>query len=169
MNPLMILQLVVKYWRYSALGILIAALCVQTYRLQGAQGEVAVFEEREQAMLLEQQEREHRNQLDKERTDAEYAAALQRARNTRVRTQPAVIVASQPPAAGSGDEPARCFSGGELRDRLADFANAHAGRLAEVATGISQRHAEAVDGIAARAEEVSAAYRACRSFVLNAE
>lgn len=163
MDPIALL----RYWKVIAVGLLVIALGVQSYRLKAASGQVAVLKEREAAQLREQEKRELHNSRNKERTDEDYAGALKRASAARVLDQPASIVAHQAPAAASGEGTAACSGGGDVDALVAEFAQRHATRLTLVLADISRRDAERATAIARLGEELAAAYRACHAFAVN--
>lgn len=159
MNPLPLLG----WWKEILIGLLVLAIGVQSYRLQGAKGELAVFHEREAAQKREQAFRELQAIKNKERTDAQYDADLRRARAAGVRDSGAPVVADKPAVTLGGDEPTVCFERGRLERELAEWA----GRAAAGLGAVAGRNAERLGGDAQSGEAVSAAYRACQAFVLS--
>jgi hypothetical protein len=155
-------------WRLAALVLIVAALGVQTYRLQGVRAA-------RDALVLEKVERvkrdamrEAQNLKNRERTDEEYAAAIRRAKSAGVLPQStARISTEQPELAPGGDSSTLCFDRGTLNDELAGYAQRAAARLTDIIADVSQRDAERLSAINIEGEEVSAAYRACRAYVLN--
>jgi hypothetical protein len=168
MNPLTVLAWLKDNWRLVLFLAVLAALGVQSYRLQGAQAarDLLVLEKVER--LKRDAMREAQNLKNKERTDEEYAAARRRAAVASVRPQPTVgIVTGKIESAGSSSESAVCFGRRELDEELAGFAERNAERLTEFASELARRNAERLGGVARESEEVSAAYRACRTYTLN--
>jgi hypothetical protein len=155
--------------KLALLAMLIAALGVQTYRLKSAQGEIAVFEERELAQKRDQARREATNLRNKERTDENHAADLKRAATVVVRSKPAAIITSQPAFTRSIGQSAECLSRGDV-DRVVDsFASQHAARLGSLIAEVSQRHAAGATHVAREGETLAAGFRACKAFAVDLE
>lgn len=159
MNPFALLG----WWKEILIGLLVLAIGVQSYRLQGAKGELAVYAEREAAQKREQAFRELQAIKNKERTDAQYADDLRRARAASVRDPGTPIVADKPAIAIGGAESTACFDRGRLEQELAGWAGRAAVGLGELAA----RNADRSSGVAQSGEAVAAAFRACQAFVLN--
>lgn len=158
-NPALLLG----WWKEILIGLLCVAIGVQSYRLQGAKAEVAVFEERQAAQIREQAYRELQAIKNKERTDAQYELDLRRARAVVVRDSGAPVVAGEPTVTLGGDEPTVCFERGRLERELAGWAGRAAAGLGQLAA----RNADRLAGDAQSGEAVAAAFRACQAFVLN--
>ena len=128
---------------------LVAALGVQSYRLQGAQGERDILALEKSERTKRDIEREARNFGNVERTNEEHRAAAVRAGAVVVRGNAASGIRVKPAApAGSRDESTVCFDRGQLDAAIAEYA----GRLT---------------GIAREGEALAAAYRACRAWALD--
>lgn len=168
MDPLTILTFVRQYWKLALFALLLAALGAQSYRLQGAQGELAVLAEREAAQLRAQQLRALHNLRNKERTDEEYAAAQRRAAAVVVRVEPTGVTSAPTPAVG-GDGATVCFDRGRLNEELAGWVERHARRLTAALAAAAQLGNRRFTDVARESEGVAAAYRACRSFAVNLE
>jgi hypothetical protein len=163
-NPLAL----IGWWREIAMLLLVAALGIQSYKLLGAQGELAVHEERIEAEKRYQAAVALQNLKNKERTDEEYSTALRRARALSLRVEPAPAIQPgtlTPPA--SGDDAAFCLDRERAAEELTGFVERHAGRLSALIAAVSRRHAERLAGNAVAGEEVAAAYRACRAFAVG--
>lgn len=160
-NPLALLG----WWKEILIVLLVAAIGVQSYRLQGAKSERDI-------LALEKTERARRdgmrdatNQRNRERTNEEYAAARSRARAVVVRNEGPGIVAPQVKPTDSGDGSAWCFDRGRIAEALTGWVQRDASRLAELLRGIRERSSDD----ARAGEEVAAAYRSCRAYTLNQE
>jgi hypothetical protein len=159
----------ILHWKLIVIALLCAALGVQSYRLQGAQGRIVVFEEREAAQLRDKARRDAANFRNKERTDEEDRAARKRAGSVVVRAEPSTRIAVGTLVPRSRDAAAECISRGDVDRVVADFEREHAAGLDAVIAAVSQRHAAEATHVARDAEGVAAAYRACRGFTLGLE
>lgn len=134
-------------WRLILFAVVLGALGVQSYRLQGVQGTLTTMEQKENDRVLAEQKQALASARNKERTDAQYQLDLRAARAARVRAPTGrYFVAAAP---GGGDKSAACFDPGELNRELTEWVTRVAGRLSRTAE---------------QAEEVAAAYRACAAW-----
>lgn len=145
MNPYLILGVAGAFVAVSAIA------GVQSYRLQGAQGTIALLELEKSEQVKDQLEQAAANQRNKERTDAQYKLDMAAARTVGVRVGSDRQFVKPAPTGGSETELA-CFSADELNREL----TAWAGRVAE-----------RFSGAAIAAEEVAAAYRSCKAWALS--
>lgn len=155
---------VLSWWREILIGLLVLAIGIQSYRLQGAQGERDILALEKTERLRRDAMREATNLRNRERTDEEYSAARRRASSVVVRHDGPGIRAPQIKAPG-GDESTLCFDRGRLAEALAGWVQRDAARLTELLRGVGERSTEH----ARAGEEVAAAYRACRAFTLSLE
>ena len=147
------IALAARYWYVLVIAGLLMALGMQSYRLQGAQGE-------RDLLALEKTKRQRRDALrdsanakNKERTDEEHASARRRAATSVVRVDgPGIKPRETVEPAGSGNDPIACFDRGKLNQELAGFLG---------------RHAERLSGIAREGEGVAADFRACKAWALS--
>lgn len=143
-------------WTRIGLGVMLVlavALGVQSYRLQGAQGKIALFEAADTARVRAAAIAALHALKNKERTDAQYTLDLAAAHARGVRVGSDRQFVKPAPTGGSEGELA-CFDAGELDRELAAWAGRLAGRLS---------------GSARAAEEVAAAFRSCKAWALNLE
>lgn len=161
---------VLLHWKWFVMGALIAALGVQSYRLQGTQGELVLLQQWKANLERDQARRDASNLRNKERTDEEHAAAQRRAAASVVRAKSVAIVAAKPaPDAGGDHQSAGCVSRREI-DRVVDeFAEEHARELAALASELSRQHAEEATRAAVEFEKLAASYRSCRVFAIDTE
>jgi hypothetical protein len=155
---------ILAWWREILIGILVLAIGVQSYRLQGAKAERDILALEKTERLRRDAMREATNLRNRERTDEEYAAARRRAGAVVVRVNGPGIRAPQIPA-GSSDEGSICLDGRSLAEELSGWVQRDGERLGKLLERIRQRST----GNAQAGEEVSAAYRACRAFTLSLE
>jgi hypothetical protein len=147
-----VITLLLSNWKLVLLGVLVLALGIQSYRLQGAQGEVQVLTVEARARQERDALRELQNLKNKERTDEEYLAARKRASNSVVRVDGPGIKPRETVPSTSGPDPIACFDRGKLNQELA---------------GLIERHAERLSGIAREGEGVASDYRACKAWAVG--
>jgi hypothetical protein len=132
---------------------LVLALGIQSYRLQGAQGEVQVLRVEAKARQERDALRELQNLKNKERTDEEHLAARRRASTSVVRVDgPGIKPKPTVESSTGGPDPIACFDRGKLNQELA---------------GLIERHAERLSGIAREGEGVASDYRACKAWAVG--
>lgn len=148
MNPYLILGVA------GAFVVVSAIAGVQSYRLQGAHGEIKLFQAADKERVRAAAVKAGHDLKNKERTDAQYALDVRAARAAGVRAATPTGGFLKPAAAGSPDPEIVCFGAGELDRELGEWAARVAGRLS---------------GVAQQAEEVAAAYRACKAWGLSLE
>jgi hypothetical protein len=154
-------------WRLAIFLAIVVALGVQTYRLQGVKAERDMLALEKSERATRDAMRAAQNVRNKERTNEEYAAARRRAQLAGVQSKPAERISTVRIETGSGAEPTTCYGRRELDEELAGFAERTASRLDKVIAELLRRNAERLGGVAKPGEEVAAAYRACRAYVLN--
>jgi hypothetical protein len=148
-----VITLLLSNWKLVLLGVLVLALGIQSYRLQGAQGEVQVLTVEARARQERDALRELQNLKNKERTDEEHAAARKRASNSVVRVDgPGIKPKPTVESSTGGPDPIACFDRGKLNEELAGYLG---------------RHAERLSGIAREGEGVAADFRACRAWAVG--
>jgi hypothetical protein len=152
------------WWREILIGLLVLAIGVQSYRLQGAQAERDILAVEKTERIRRDAMREATNLRNRERTDEEYSAARRRAGAVVVRLNGPGIRAPEIKAV-SGNESSVCFDRGRFVEALTGWVQRDAARLAELLAGIRER----LTDDARAGEEVAAAYRACRAFTLSLE
>ncbi len=151
-------------WRLVVFLLVLGALGVQTYRLQGAKAERDILALEKVERTKRDAMREAANLKNKERTDEETSAARKRAASVVVRLNGPGIKPSQPVDVAAGDnDPVACFDRGRLNNELNGWLERTGQRL----TDVLQRHAGRLEGIAREGEGVAADYRACRAWALN--
>lgn len=172
MNPLGELA----WWREGIIAVLLLAVAVQEARVRSVKvkvaelaGQVAVYKQLEDEARRAAAVRALHNLKNKERTDEEYRAARARAGAVVVRVDPSpgVVKPGADPAADGGDDIAGCFDGRGLAEALAGLFQRHADRLNQLAAGLAERDGARRSGDARAGEEVAAAYRAARDFLLS--
>lgn len=141
MNPWAILAIV------CAFGLVLAAAGVQTYRLQGAQNQIALMEQDKENARENEKHRQLALAANTQRTNNEDRAARARAASSIVRVESTPGTTGTAPVAGGGDQSTVCYDRGKLDKELAGFA---------------ERLAERLTRVAKQGEEVAAAYRGCR-------
>jgi hypothetical protein len=140
-------------WKVLVVGLLVLALGIQSYRLQGAQGEVRVLTVEAKARSDRDALRELQNLKNKERTDEEHLAARRRASTSVVRVDgPGIKPKPTVESSTGGPDPIACFDRGKLNEELAGYLG---------------RHAERLSGIAREGEGVAADFRACRAWAVG--
>jgi hypothetical protein len=147
-----VITLLLSNWKLVLLGVLVLALGIQSYRLQGAQGEVQVLTVEAKARQERDALRELQNLKNKERTDEEYLAARKRALNSVVRVDGPGIKPRETVPSQSGPDPIACFDRGKLNEELA---------------GLYERLSQRLTGIAREGEGVAADYRACQAWAVG--
>lgn len=156
-----------SWWREILIGLLVVAIGVQSYRLQGVQGERDILVLEKADRIKRDAMREATNLRNKERTDAESAAARKRAAVVVVHAEPAKgIVSGSIPALGS-DATAVCFDRGRLDQELAGWVERHATRLDRALAAIARSGDERFTGVAREGEDLASSYRGCRVFTVN--
>jgi hypothetical protein len=159
-----VITLLLSNWKLVLLGVLVLALGIQSYRLQGAQGEVQVLTVEARARQERDALRELQNLKNKERTDEEHLAARRRASTSVVRVDGPGIRPFQPkqPTPGS-DQAISCVTGRQLDEAVAGIAQRASERLA----GVLRRDGERRTGDAREAEGVAADFRACKAWAVG--
>lgn len=147
-NPLVLL----RWWREILIALLLAAVGVQSYRLQGVQGERDILQLEKTERARRDGMRDMTNLKNRERTNEEDATARRRAAAVVVRVEAPGIKYVPTAAPGSGDESSAIFYRGLLEQELAASAQRSADRHTELARA---------------GEDLAAAYRACRGYTLN--
>jgi hypothetical protein len=148
-----VITLLLSNWKLVLLGALVLALGIQSYRLQGAQGEVRVLVTEAKARQERDALRELQNLKNKERTDEEHLAARRRASNSVVRVDgPGIKPKPTVESSSSGPDPIACFDRGKLNQELA---------------GLIDRAAERLSGIAREGEGLASDYRACKAWAVG--
>lgn len=140
-------------WRWALIAGLVAIAGMQTYRLQSAQAELAILAEREAAAVKAVQLQKLHDLRNKERNDAQYEMDLAAAHRAGLRDTKRTYVTTLPTPSASRPAGTVCYSTEQLNRELAAWAG---------------RVTERFEGVARKAEEVAAAYRACRNYVLDA-
>lgn len=140
-------------WRLIGFLAVLGALGVQSYRLQGTQGEYRSYKLEAEAQEKERQTEVARtaafDRFNKRRTDETYRADLARIARGGLLKPSDQSTAEIAPATGGGDQAAVCFGRRELNSELSGFAQRERDRLEEL-LGTSLK--------------VLAAYRACKSW-----
>ena len=147
-NPLAL----IAWWREILIGLLVVSVGIQSYRLQGAQGERDLLALEKTERIRRDAMRDITNLKNKERTNEEDAAARRRAAAVVVRVEGPGIKYVPPAFPGSGDESTASFYRRILDEELAAAAQRNADRHTELARA---------------GEDLAAAYRACRGYTLN--
>jgi hypothetical protein len=147
-----VITLLLSNWKLVLVGLLVLALGIQSYRLQGAQGEVQVLQAEAKARQDRDALRELQNLKNKERTDEEHLAARRRASTSVVRVDGPGIKPRETVPTNGGPDPIACFDRGKLNQELA---------------GLIERHAERLSGIAREGEGVAADFRACKAWAVG--
>jgi hypothetical protein len=148
-----VITLLLSNWKLVLVGLLVLALGIQSYRLQGAQGEVQVLQAEAKARQDRDALRELQNLKNKERTDEEYLAARKRRASTSVvRVDGPGIKPRETVPSQSGPDPIACFDRGKLNEELA---------------GLYERLSQRLTGIAREGEGVAADYRACQAWAVG--
>lgn len=146
------IPLILSNWRLVGFTLVLAFAGVQSYRLQSAQGQIALYK-LEEKNRQEVAAREALHQLrNKERTDAQLRNDLRAAHAAGVRLGVKQGEFVHPRAAGSADSEVACYDLRELNTELGGWA---------------ERVVERFRAVAQQAEEVAAAYRACRDYALD--
>lgn len=164
---LKLIDLTLENWKIILLTTLVLMWGIQTYRLQGAKGQIALYEYQQAQQKSNQAKQELANLRNKERTDEEYASAKRRAATVIVRSKPRTIIASQAPSTGGNNQPSGCVTRGEIDRTLTEFAREHAAGLTAIYADFSQRHAVEATAAVQQLESLAAAYRACRAFAIG--
>src|SRR4051812_28748382 len=111
MTPLALLG----WWKEILIALLLVAIGLQSYRLQGAQAERDILALEKTERARRDAMRDTQNVKNKERTDEETTAARRRAAAVVVRSKPAGIDPGKPvDVAGGSDESIACFDRGRL-------------------------------------------------------
>lgn len=139
MNPYAILAVVCAFFALASVA------GIQTYRLQGAQNQIALMEQDKENARENEKHRQLALSANTRRTNEEDRAARARAASAVVRVEPTPGTTGTAPVTGGGDQSTVCFDRRKFDAALAGLGE----QLSEVAR---------------RSEEVAAAYRGCRAW-----
>lgn len=143
-------------WRLVLFLLVLGALGVQSYRLQGTQAAYTLYKAEQEAQEKERVTEGARqvafDKFNKRKTDEAYRAALARIPVNGVRDDKHEQPFAQARTPGGGDEPTYCGTGADINRELSEF---------------SRRHAERLGILASASAKVAAAYEACKSYALG--
>lgn len=152
MNPLVALKFVKDHWRLIAVALLVSALGVQSYWLQGAQGRIALYEQDEENRVESAKMQARQQDVTKRRADEDHAKRLKvltsAVAGLRARLRDNARVAGDVvPAASGGSDGASgggviCFA----RDRMAGGVAASLDRFEERLAALAERSARSIAG-----------------------
>lgn len=158
----------ITWWKEILIGVLVVMVLFQRERLNTKEAELDAWEIKAEAQQKDLDRRTKANQANKERTDADLAAAHKRIAVLELRVKPgAPTVASKEAfAAGNYKGPA-CINGRELYVGLGEVARRAADRASDLAAEAAKRAGDGPTRLAQDVEQLAAAYRACVIYTLN--
>lgn len=156
------------WWREILIAVLVVMVLFQRERLNTKAAELDAWEIKAEAQQKDFDRRTKANQANKERTDADLAAAHKRIATLELRVKPGTptVASKESFAAGNYKGPA-CINGRELYVGLGEVARRAADRASDLAAEAAKRAGSGPTRLAREVEQLAAAYRACQAYSLG--